>query len=175
LRAVIARPVVRGVIGVLGGTALIYMGADMVRSAAGMALALDSGSVAAMPAGKLLLAGAAVCAANPYFLGWWATVGAGQLAQFAPKTPGEQLAFYLGHEASDLAWYSFVGLLLVTGRHYLSPAVYQGMVLVCGALIAGLGAAFIWAGIRCVRTEESSKISLVGTAERDTRDRKEHR
>jgi threonine/homoserine/homoserine lactone efflux protein len=104
-----------------------------------------------MPWATLMAAGAAVCAANPYFLGWWATIGAGQLAQFAPKTAGEYLSFYLGHEASDLAWYSLVGVILVTGRAFLSPGVYHGMILVCGALIAVLGTAFVWSGIASLR------------------------
>ncbi|NCO40324.1 MAG: lysine transporter LysE [Armatimonadetes bacterium CG_4_10_14_3_um_filter_66_18] len=151
LRAIIARPAVRGVIGLMGGAALLYMGTEMVRSAAGVALALESHSVAPMHWAKVMVAGAAVCAANPYFLGWWATVGAGQLAQFAPKTAGEYLSFYLGHGASDLAWYSLVGVILVTGRSFLSPGVYQGMILVCGALIAVLGTAFVWTGIAALR------------------------
>jgi len=151
LRAIIARPAVRGVIGLIGGAALIYMGVDMVRGATGVALALESHSVAPMHWAKVMVAGAAVCAANPYFLGWWATVGAGQLAQFAPKTAGEYLSFYLGHGASDLAWYSLVGVILVTGRSFLSPGVYQGMILVCGALIAVLGTAFVWTGIAALR------------------------
>jgi len=151
LRAIIARPAVRGVIGLMGGAALLYMGVDMVRGATGVALALESHSVAPMHWAKVMVAGAAVCAANPYFLGWWATVGAGQLAQFAPKTAGEYLSFYLGHGASDLAWYSLVGVILVTGRSFLSPGVYQGMILVCGALIAVLGTAFVWTGIAALR------------------------
>ena len=151
LRAIIARPAVRGVIGLMGGAALLYMGTEMVRSAAGVALALESHSVAPMHWAKVMVAGAAVCAANPYFLGWWATVGAGQLAQFAPKTAGEYLSFYLGHGASDLAWYSLVGVILVTSRSFLSPGVYQGMILVCGALIAVLGTAFVWTGIAALR------------------------
>jgi len=151
LRAIIARPAVRGAVGLIGGAALIYMGVDMVRGATGVALALESHSVAPMHWAKVMVAGAAVCAANPYFLGWWATVGAGQLAQFAPKTAGEYLSFYLGHGASDLAWYSLVGVILVTGRSFLSPGVYQGMILVCGALIAVLGTAFVWTGIAALR------------------------
>lgn len=175
LRTVLVRPAVRGIIGVIGGGALIYMGGDMIRSATGMALTLRGDSSPAIGGVKLMAAGAAVCVANPYFIGWWATVGAGQLARFAPRTPAEQFAFYLGHEASDLTWYSLVGLLLVTGRRYLSPTLYQGMVLVCGASIAVLGAAFLWHGLRCAGGKESGKIELVESAESNVHERQESR
>jgi len=151
LRAVLERPAVRGAIGVVGGAALVWMGQDMLRSVGEISLTLN-GSGAGAPAGRaygwpmLLFMGAAVCAANPYFTGWWATVGAGQLAHMAPRTPGEYMAFYLGHESADFAWYAVVGLIIVTGRRWLTDGMYRGLILVCAVLILALGLGFFYKG-----------------------------
>ena len=120
LRHVLQRPRVRGMIGLLGGSALVYMGIDMMRGASQVALRMEVGTEH-LPWLKLALAGAAVCLANPYFTGWWATVGAGQLAHSAPTRPGEYLSFYLGHELSDLVWYAIVGWIIVSGKASVAP------------------------------------------------------
>ena len=147
LAAVLERPAVRGGIGLIGGAALVYMGQDMIRAAAGMALNLDH-QQAAVPWLKLVFVGAAVCAANPYFIGWWATIGAGQLAHTSPRNAVEYLAFYVGHELSDLVWYAIIGLIVVTGRNWISPGVYRGMIIVCGGIVALLGVWFVYTGVR---------------------------
>jgi threonine/homoserine/homoserine lactone efflux protein len=149
LQAVLERSRVRGTIGLIGGAALVYMGQDMVRSAAGVALSLDH-SAGAVPWLKLVFVGAAVCAANPYFIGWWATIGAGQLAHTAPRNASEYLAFYVGHELSDAVWYAIVGIIIITGRDWLSPAVYRDLILVCGAVVGALGLWFIYTGVRFI-------------------------
>ncbi|MCD6360403.1 MAG: LysE family transporter [Armatimonadetes bacterium] len=147
VRRVLQLPRVRGIIGLVGGAALVYMGADMVRSAGGVALQMGA-DAEGIPWLKLALAGAAVCIANPYFVGWWATVGTGQLAHTAPRTVAEYLSFFVGHEMADVTWYAAVGLIVVTGAGWLSPAIYTGLIVVCGMAVLLLGLWFIWTGIR---------------------------
>ena len=147
LRKVLQRPAVRGAIGLVGGAALVYMGADMIRGAGSVVLQMDA-AAEGIPWLKLALAGAVVCVANPYFVGWWATVGTGQLAYAAPKTFGEYLSFYIGHELADFTWYAAVGLVVVTGAKWLSPAVYTGLIMGCGIAVLALGLWFIWTGVR---------------------------
>jgi threonine/homoserine/homoserine lactone efflux protein len=148
LRVVLCRPVVRGAIGLVGGAALLYMGIDMLRSAATVGLALVQKEAA--PWLSLLGAGAAVSLANPYFTGWWATVGVGQLAQTGPRNSREYLAFYLGHELSDYAWYSLVGVLVIAARGLLQQAWYNRLVGLCGASVALLALWFVYSGIRLI-------------------------
>jgi threonine/homoserine/homoserine lactone efflux protein len=146
LRQVLQRPRVRGLIGLVGGAALVYMGADMVRSASRVALEMET-AADQLPWLKLALAGAAVCIANPYFTGWWATVGGGQLAYSAPRNAAEYLSFYVGHELSDFVWYGIVGWIIVTGKAWLSQTVYTWLVLVCGIAIVALGLWFVRTGV----------------------------
>jgi threonine/homoserine/homoserine lactone efflux protein len=148
LQAVLARPRVRGAIGLVGGAMLLWMGVTMLRDAYSVDLKLAAGADSAWPWWQLLVGGAAVCASNPYFIGWWATVGSGQLAHMAPKTVLEYAAFYLGHEASDYTWYAIVGVIIVTGRSWLSAGAYHAMIFACGAMLAALGAWFIVTGVR---------------------------
>ena len=147
LRSLLLRAQVRGLIGLVGGAVLIYMGIDMVRQAATLTLNLPAHQSAVSWPG-LVLAGAAVCALNPYFIGWWATVGVGGIAHVGSARATDYLTFYLGHELSDFVWYGAVGLVLVTGRAFLSDSVYQALVLVCGLIILLLAAWFVYTGAR---------------------------
>lgn len=140
----------RGVISLVGGLALLWMGIDMVRSAQGMALGTVT-ATEALSAWRLILAGVVISAANPTFPLWWATVGAGGLAQLAPRNATEYLSYYLGHELSDLVWYTVVGLLLVGGRSLLSPRLYGGLVLLCGLAVVGLALWFLYTGVQVLR------------------------
>ena len=152
LRATLRRPAVRGAIGLVGGAVLVWMGGDMVASAGEVSLSLNAQGSAAASWPLLLLWGAGLSAANPYFSGWWATVGAGQLAHMAPQTRAEYGAFYLGHEAADYGWYSAVGLAIVSGRGWLleNTGIYRALLCLCGAAIVGLGLWFVYCGAALV-------------------------
>lgn len=151
LHPLLARRRMRAAIGLVGGAALLYMGVDMLRAAPGLTLQLRAGAAAPDSFARLMLLGAGISLANPYFTGWWATVGAGQLAHMAPRTPREHLAFYLGHEAADYAWYGLVGVLLITSRRWLTDGVYRGLIVACGAALLLIGAQFLRAGWRLLR------------------------
>lgn len=161
LRAAVQRPRVRGTIGLVGGAALLWMAWDMLTSAHVTTLELNAEADAAYSWPKLLLWGAAISMANPYFTGWWATIGAGQLAHIAPRTAVEYLSFYLGHETSDFAWYSVVGLAIITGRGWLlaNTGVYHGLIYTCGAIIGLLGLWFVWAGGRFLAGKVQTELA----------------
>lgn len=161
LRAVLSREAVRGGISLVGGLALVYMGADMMRASRGLTLQLGSETAAALSPMALMLFGAAICLANPYFTGWWATIGTGQLAWMAPKRKREYLAFFLGHEASDYSWYFLVAAIILTGRRWISDGVYQGLILMCGLALVALGLWFLFTAARLVwRAKKKSGVGL---------------
>ena len=45
-------------------------------------------------------------------------------------------------------WYAIIGLIVVTGRNWISPGVYRGMIIVCGGIVALLGVWFVYTGVR---------------------------
>lgn len=146
LRAVLTLPKVRGAIGLIGGAALLYMGIDMLRNA--MTLQLDFTGGEGLSVLRLVLAGVAVSLANPYFTGWWATIGVGQLAQTAPQNPREYLSFYVGHELSDFVWYAFIAALIVLAKEALHGLWYNWLVALCGAAVTLLALWFLYNGVK---------------------------
>ncbi len=63
-------PAVKALIALLGGMVLLWMSVDMLRSARRPVTIERRRSASPLAAGVLM------SAANPYFLVWWATVGA---------------------------------------------------------------------------------------------------
>jgi len=159
LRALIARRRVRAAIGLLGGTALLYMSQDMMRGAWHLTLNLQAGAGVAYSWPRTMLLGAAICVANPYFTGWWATIGVGQLAQMTPRTRLEYLGFYLGHEAADFAWYMLVGLLIVYSRRWLDDGLYRLLIVSCAVILMALGGWFLVTGVRLLGPKAGAKRS----------------
>ncbi len=140
----------RAGLGLVGGTVLLWMGAGILADAGGASLA-----TAAQPAlswGALLVAGAGVSVSNPYFTGWWVTVGTGQVAALRLQKRADYLAFFTAHELGDAAWYLFVSALLVLGKTWLTDTVYRGLLGACGAVILLLGGVFLFIAIRLWRT-----------------------
>ena len=137
----------RGALSLIGGLALAAMGLDIILHAGDMTLAGGAGQALAWP--MLVLAGVGVSLSNPYFTGWWATVGAGQVAAFRLRGLSGYASFWLGHEMGDIVWYVFVAAVLALGRSALNDRVYQGLLLACGIVICLLSLIFLGLGLRC--------------------------
>lgn len=95
-----------------------------------------------------VLAGALLSLSNPTWILWWATVGltfAGQAMAHGAVGLG---AFYTGHIASDLVWYSLVSAAVAGGRRVAPPGVWRAALVVCGVALCGLGVLFAFGGLR---------------------------
>jgi threonine/homoserine/homoserine lactone efflux protein len=144
-------PKVRGIVALVGGGVLVWMGADILRHAGQMTL--HGTAVAPLAWYALVLAGMGVSLANPYFTGWWATVGTGQVAALGIKSSREFLVFWIGHELGDIVWYMLMAVVLVVGRGWLTDEAYHGLMYVCGAAIGVLGVAFVGVGVWSARAK----------------------
>jgi len=185
-------------IAMLGGTFLIWMGYEMLRTAPRQELGLPAGrhglpargrSAAPQPvpipipiedppwsyrrrlmaamrgveasagprghasrqagaaASILVPAGVLVSVANPYWIIWWATIGMAYIDKALVHGPAGVSTFFTAHILSDFAWLSLVAFALVTGRRLMSPPVYRGILMACGAFLVGLGVWFIYSGV----------------------------
>jgi threonine/homoserine/homoserine lactone efflux protein len=141
---------VRGLLAVVGGLALAWMGADILLHLDGVSLEQNQGHVLSW--WSLILGGMAVSISNPYFTGWWATIGSGQIATLGMRGPADFAIFWIGHELGDIVWYVFVAMMLVLGAHWLDDAAYRGLLAVCGGLICLLGVGFVILGARYLAT-----------------------
>ena len=88
-----------------------------------------------------IVGGLVVSMSNPYLWVWWATIGFAFMIQFdvSFKEWPRLLAFFVGHEAGDLAWYLFVSILSFFGLRYFSRKMYCGILVCCGIFMILFG------------------------------------
>ncbi len=147
-----------GIIGLFGGSMLLWFGWGTVKTARSATLDFDraavSGSPNAGPRKGLLgtaIGGMAASISNPYWILWWATIGAASVAAgMTNNGPIGPAAFLVGHLAADMVWYAFVSLALSTGARFISDRVYRGVLYACSAFLFLFGAYFLKLGVEFV-------------------------
>jgi threonine/homoserine/homoserine lactone efflux protein len=146
LSQVVQLAAVKGTVALLGGAVLAWMGYGMGKAAWQGKISLAAGADAGAGPNPVL-AGALVSASNPYWLLWWATIGAAYVAWSLELGSLGLASFFGGHILSDLAWFTLVGALVASGRRLLTDRVYRGLILACAAFLVGLGLYFVSGGI----------------------------
>jgi threonine/homoserine/homoserine lactone efflux protein len=140
-------PLAVRIIGSVGGAFLVWSGVAMLVSLLGGRRAVPDASGArpgSSPLERLgpVAGGALVSMANPYWWVWWVTVGAASMLRFDvsfERWPA-LAAFFLGHEAGDLAWYLAVSTVVHLGRRGIPALAYDVLLGVCAAAVIGFGA-----------------------------------
>jgi threonine/homoserine/homoserine lactone efflux protein len=105
-----------------------------------------TGGPASMAA-LLVPAGVLVSVSNPFWIIWWATIGAAYMTESLDRGAAGVSSFFTAHILSDFAWLSLVAFVLATGRRLMSKNVYRAILAVCGLFLLALGARFILSGI----------------------------
>jgi len=149
LNKLLKRDLVAGLVGLVGGTFLLWMGYSIAESAwrGTLSLSLASGREGGVRLGPIAT-GILVSVSNPYWLLWWATVGAGYVLFSLKHGPLGLGGFYIGHISSDLSWYSLVAFVVSSGKEILSQSIYRGVLLVCSLFLIALSLYFICSGVR---------------------------
>jgi threonine/homoserine/homoserine lactone efflux protein len=150
LNRIFQMSLVSGLIAALGGAVLVWMGIDIVRAAwrGQMRLAGEGAPVERVAAVSDVRTGILVSISNPYWILWWATVGAAYVVVALGYGALGLLALFVGHILSDLSWNSLLALAASSGRRIISQRVYQAALIVCGAFLVFMGGSFIVAGVR---------------------------
>jgi threonine/homoserine/homoserine lactone efflux protein len=134
---------VTGLLGIVGGATMCWMGQGMLRSARGATLVLAPGARGGM---HPVAAGIVVSLSNPYWTMWWATIGTSYVvAGLRQGIPGV-VAFFAGHILGDLAWYTLVSVGVARNRRLLSDRAYAWILGGCGAALVAFGVWFVRAG-----------------------------
>ncbi len=153
LSQLLQQATVAGVVGVLGGVVLAWMGLDIIKSARDASLSLEpvSEAGAGTPPGNqrvgLVSAGALLSVSNPFWLVWWATVGSANMLRFLEYGLIGLGVFYLSHISLDFGWNSLLASLARSGRHFVSDRVFRGVLTLCGSLLIIFAVYFIVTGI----------------------------
>jgi threonine/homoserine/homoserine lactone efflux protein len=142
--AVMNLPWVRIVIALVGGIVLLYMGVGMLRNVRQEEIAGSVSSRSPLAAGALLSLG------NPYFLIWWATVGAGLILRSTEFGLLGFAAFAVGHWLCDLGWDTFLSTLSFRGGQFFGKKFQQVVFAISGAFLLFYSGKLLWEGVRAV-------------------------
>jgi threonine/homoserine/homoserine lactone efflux protein len=139
-------PPVIAVVSLLGGALLMWMGGSMVWGAIKGRLALPRPGTQVKPLSnrQLLALGVAATLVNPFWYGWWLTVGTSYLAIPQVRAFGLAglLAFYFGHIAGDYLWDCILSGVVGGGRRWITDGLYKWLIVACGAYLVYLGVTF---------------------------------
>ncbi len=139
----LAMEAVTGAIGLVGGAVLAWMGYGMVRSGLSGAMSLETAAAGEnMKTGDSVMAGVLATVSNPYWYLWWGTVGATYMALSQEHGFKAIFAFFSGHILADFLWLSFLAVILVTGKRFITDRIYNGILVVLGIFLTGLALYF---------------------------------
>ena len=149
LATVLSGAAIQTAIALLGGLLLIWMGAKMIMDAWRGTVRLPGAhdEEPAMTTRQLVGLGMLATVSNPFWYAWWVTVAAGYLAQARLLGLEAVAAFYVGHISADFAWDTFLSTAVASGRRWMTPGVYRGLIGLCGAFLVYFGVVFLMQGI----------------------------
>ncbi|MBE0601552.1 MAG: LysE family transporter [Firmicutes bacterium] len=130
-------------IGIVGGLMLCTIGVDMIVKAARGKVSVDMDATA-KNSDRIMLSGALLSLANPYFLLWWAVIGLGFLTEAYRDFAVWGVAIYFaGHIAADFTWYGLISTVVGTTRKFISEKPYRIIIMVLGGLLIFFGSRFL--------------------------------
>ena len=124
-------------IGIVGGAMLLYLGIRMIQIRGNVDIIER-----AIP-GHAMFAGIITTASNPYFILWWATVGASLTIMALEFGVVGIITFIMIHEACDLGWDWFVSNISNVGGKLWKEKFYRVIFVLCGTFLVLLGVVFM--------------------------------
>jgi threonine/homoserine/homoserine lactone efflux protein len=137
LAPVLRHPTVSALVGLAGGIVLLWMGYGLLRSMRTKSTVVRERQASPFLSGILMTAG------NPYFLVWWATVGATLVFRAWEFGLWQLVLFAVVHWSLDLIWYFFLSSASFHGVRLLGARFLQSVSLVAGALLLFFGVRFV--------------------------------
>lgn len=145
LTAGLASPGIQRGIAFGGGMLLILLGGSYMVSAARKRVHLpqsESGEPRRSTTALFTL-GILTTLSNPFWYTWWVTVAGGYLLEARTLGPAMMIVFYLGHIGTDFGWNSLLSSIAASGRNWLTPRRYQGLLILTGVAMAYFGVVFL--------------------------------
>lgn len=142
--SLINKPYVREGIGIAGGLFLLWMGIDILRGLKVSELNNKTEKRSPITAGVFLSLG------NPYFIIWWATIGAALIARSAKFGFFWFAVFAVIHWLCDFLWLYFLSIMSYKGGTFFGKKFQKGIFLICGIFLFFLGGKFIWDALNSI-------------------------
>lgn len=96
------------------------------------------------------VAGIFMTGLNPFFLLWWATIGAMLTMRFTGFGAVGLVTFIIVHWLCDLFWLSFVSTVVYRTRSLWRRDYQEWVFVACSLLLVGFGIWFVVSGVRGV-------------------------
>ena len=142
LLTIASEPVVKTVIGIVGGSVLIAFGAFQIRNT--IITKSDELKKPKSSYRRLFLIGLVFTGLNPYFILWWLTVGA-QLIIIALEFAALAgvVFMYICHVWMDYAWLTGVAYFAKKGTNIMGLKWYKPLMVIFGAILIYFGITFL--------------------------------
>jgi len=137
---------VQTAIALIGGAFLLWLGIGMLRSAQQAALDVAADTVADQDTRSPVVIGILLSIGNPYFLIWWATVGAALVMRSVEFGVFGFIAFAIAHWLCDLVWSYFLSAMSYKGGQFFGQRFQQVIFAICGVLLIFFSGKLIFDG-----------------------------
>jgi len=135
---------IKAIIGLLGGLFLLKMGLGLLK---GIKQAkIDSANGPSSP----LKAGIILTLANPYFLIWWATIGAILISKSYSFGLFAFAILMIAHWSCDFLWLYFLSALSFKGGQFFGKRLQQVLFLICGVFLLFFSSKFIYDAVKII-------------------------
>jgi len=146
LLTVASEPIVKIVIGLVGGVVLIVFGAFQIRK-----YIISKSKELTKPKSSykhLFLVGLAFTGLNPYFILWWLTVGA-QLILMALSFAAilGVVLMFISHVWMDYVWLTGVSYFAKKGTNIMGLRWYKPLMIIFGVILIYFGLTFIYGAV----------------------------
>lgn len=139
---VTSEPLVKIIIGLIGGIVLIVFGAFQIRNS--IISKPDKLKKPKSTFGHLFLIGLAFTGLNPYFILWWLTVGAKLILialEFAALLG--VIFMFICHVWMDYAWLTGIAYFSKKGTNVMGLKWYKALMIIFGVILIYFGLTFI--------------------------------
>jgi threonine/homoserine/homoserine lactone efflux protein len=135
-------PAVQTGIASAGGLFLLYTGLTMLRSV--RRRQADVPAADRLKGRRPVTVGAALSLSSPYFLIWWATIGAALTLRAAEHGWVGLLALACVHWSCDFGWLYLLSSLSYRGGRVFGQRFQQVILLVCGVFLLLMGGRYLY-------------------------------
>ncbi len=122
------------IVALAGGAIMFWMAWGMFRSIPKLSVEVEKTD---KKSNNLLLTGALMSLANPYWIIWWATIGIGYIVYAQAFGIWGIVFFFTGHIAGDFLWYTAISMAVSKGKKLFTDKVYRTLIAVCGTFLVG--------------------------------------
>jgi len=142
LLTVTDEPIIKLLTGVAGGLALLVLGVLQIRD--GFTSKFNTSSESRAASKNPLFVGLVLTGLNPFFIGWWLTIGADLIIKaLAFASLAGVMLMYVSHVWMDYVWLIAVAHFAKMGINVVGVRGYKAVVIVFGAVLIFFGLLFL--------------------------------